>query len=83
MAAGRFTGVGLGSKAVKVVAKSVGDDFFRRKVDAEQDEMVKHHTASPAAALAMSKPALERCHAAEAPTANIADSELVRLRADM
>jgi hypothetical protein len=82
-AADRFAGQELGAKAAVVVAKSVGEDFFRREMSDNQDKLVQHHKADPAEALTVTKPALERCQEVQDTSDNIAYNNLVALRAQL
>lgn len=75
-AAERFSGEPLGAKSATAVAQSVGDDFFRRK----EDKMVKHHSADPERALALTEPALAGFQKGAPAAANLDYRNLVELR---
>ena len=82
-AAERFAGQDLGAKAAQVVADSVGKDFYRRGTSGNEDKLVQHHAADPAAALTVTEPALERCRETQDPSSNIAYNDLVAKRAQL
>jgi hypothetical protein len=82
-AARRYPDQALGAKASAVVARAVGDDFFRRRPEDGVDVMVKHHAADPQEALALTEPARQRHHAAGGREANLDYRTLVELRADL
>lgn len=78
-AAERFSGEPLGVKAATAVAQSVGDDFYRRK----DDKMVKHHSADPERALAVTDAGLARYQQEGVPGSNLAYRKLVELRTEL
>lgn len=78
-AAERFQNEDLGVKAGLVVARSVGDDFFRR----QGDRVVKTHTADPAEAIAITQPALDYYRETTSSASNLAYNEVGRFRATM
>jgi len=78
-AAERFGGEPLGVKAATAVAQSVGDDFYRRK----EDKMVKHHSADPERALALTDAGLASYQKGGGPANNLAYRKLVELRRDL
>ena len=78
-AAERFSGEPLGVKAATAVAQSVGDDFFRRK----DDKMVKHHSADPERALALTDAGLAKYQQEGAASSNLAYRNLVELRTEL
>ncbi|MFJ4208492.1 hypothetical protein ACIPY2_08540 [Paenarthrobacter sp. NPDC089675] len=78
-AAERFSGEPLGVKAATAVAQSVGDDFYRRK----DDKMVKHHSADPERALAITDAGLAAYQQEGVPGSNLAYRKLVELRTEL
>lgn len=75
-AAERFGGEPLGVKAATAVAQSVGDDFYRRK----EAKLVKHHSADPERALALTDPGLASYREGGGAANNLAYRNLVELR---
>jgi hypothetical protein len=78
-AAERFSGEPLGVKAATAVAQSVGDDFYRRK----EDKMVKHHSADPQRALALTDSGLAGFQQGAGAASNLAYRGLVELRSEL
>lgn len=81
-AADRFADDDLGTNVATTIARSVGTDFFGRRISDNQDKMVLCHKADPAAALAATEPALQRCRDTAAQSANITYNDLVTIRSD-
>lgn len=81
-AADRYADSAAGVGAARTLARCVGRDFFRRAVTGNGvDAMVRHHTADPAAALAATGPALTALAGSDRKSANLAQHDLVDLRA--
>lgn len=78
-AAERFGGEPLGVKAATAVAQSVGDDFYRRK----DEKMVKHHSADPKRALALTDAGLAGYQQSAGAASNLAYRGLVELRTEL
>ncbi len=78
-AAERFGGEPLGVKAATAVAQSVGDDFYRRK----DEKMVKHHSADPQRALALTDAGLAGYQQSAGAASNLAYRGLVELRTEL
>ncbi|MGO4146701.1 hypothetical protein AB4Y77_16605 [Paenarthrobacter sp. YAF11_1] len=78
-AAERFGGEPLGVKAATAVAQSVGDDFYRRK----DEKMVKHHSADPQRALALTDAGLASYQQSAGAASNLAYRGLVELRTEL
>ncbi|MGO4590385.1 hypothetical protein [Paenarthrobacter sp. 2TAF44] len=78
-AAERFGREPLGVKAATAVAQSVGDDFYRRM----EDKMIKHHSADPERALALTDAGLASYQKGSSAANNLAYRNLVELRRDL
>jgi hypothetical protein len=78
-AADRFQGADLAAKSALVVARSVGNDFYRP----ENGRLVKTHEADPAEAIAITEPALDHYRDNAAPAANLEYAKIGRFRATM
>ncbi len=76
-AADRFAAEPVGIKAARVVARAVGDDFYRP----EDGAMVQHHAADPRAALAVTDAGLAAYRRDDDGRKNLEYAKLVKLRA--
>jgi hypothetical protein len=76
-AAERFAAEPVGIKAARVVARAVGDDFYRP----EDGTMVRHHAADPQAALAVTDAGLAAYQRDADGKENLEYAKLVKLRA--